>query len=83
MKMTAPMPFVLLGDSAELDAIIYLNLAKQFPGRVKRIYIRRVSKGPFLEKLIHAINQFPDNELVCFFKYYHQLKEDAREEGIF
>jgi len=83
MTMTDPMPFILVGDSAELDAIIYLNLAKQFPGRVKRIYIRRLSKGPHLEKLLYAVDRFPDKNLVCFFKYYHEIKEDARAHEFF
>jgi len=34
-------PFVLVGDSGEKDPEIYAALAREFPGRVRRIYIRR------------------------------------------
>ncbi len=37
------LPFILIGDSGERDAEIYLNAAQQHPGRVKAIYIRDVS----------------------------------------
>jgi phosphatidate phosphatase APP1 len=39
-----PQPLVLVGDSGEKDPEIYAALAKELPGRVKRIYIRRA--GP-------------------------------------
>jgi phosphatidate phosphatase APP1 len=39
-----PQPLVLVGDSGEKDPEIYGTLAKELPGRVRRIYIRRA--GP-------------------------------------
>ena len=39
-----PQPLVLIGDSGEKDPEIYAALAKELPGRVKRIYVRRA--GP-------------------------------------
>ncbi|HSN13428.1 MAG TPA: App1 family protein [Anaeromyxobacteraceae bacterium] len=39
-----PQPLVLVGDSGEKDPEIYAALAKELPGRVKRIYVRRA--GP-------------------------------------
>ncbi len=40
-------PFVLLGDSGQEDAEIYVGLAEAWPGRVSAIYVRDVSKeGP-------------------------------------
>ncbi|HSJ67991.1 MAG TPA: phosphatase domain-containing protein [Anditalea sp.] len=35
--------FILIGDSGQEDPEIYLQVIKDFPGRVKRIYIRNVS----------------------------------------
>jgi phosphatidate phosphatase APP1 len=35
--------FILIGDSGQKDPEIYLQAVKDFPGRVKRIYIRNVS----------------------------------------
>ena len=36
--------FILIGDSGQCDPEIYLSVAKQFPGRVKAVYIRCVKK---------------------------------------
>jgi phosphatidate phosphatase APP1 len=42
-----PQPLVLIGDSGEKDPEIYEALSREFPGRVRRIYIRRAgSPGP-------------------------------------
>jgi len=35
--------FILIGDSGQEDPEIYLQVIKDYPGRVKRIYIRNVS----------------------------------------
>lgn len=37
------LPFILIGDSGQKDAEIYHQVVKDFPGRVKAIYIRHVS----------------------------------------
>lgn len=37
--------FVLIGDSGEQDPGIYLEVVRQFPGRIISIYIRDVSEG--------------------------------------
>ena len=34
------LPFILIGDSSEKDALIYHEIVKQYPDRVKTIYIR-------------------------------------------
>jgi phosphatidate phosphatase APP1 len=39
------MPFVLIGDSGEEDPEIYLQAAREHPGRVIAIYIRDVTSG--------------------------------------
>jgi phosphatidate phosphatase APP1 len=36
-------PFVLFGDSSESDAEIYTQIAQEFPGRVKAIFINNVN----------------------------------------
>ncbi|MCH7409957.1 DUF2183 domain-containing protein [Belliella sp. DSM 111904] len=38
-------PFVLIGDSGQQDAEIYLQIVKDFPGRVKVVYIRHIDEG--------------------------------------
>ena len=39
------LPFVLIGDSGEEDPEIYLQVAREHPGRIKAIYIRDVTTG--------------------------------------
>jgi phosphatidate phosphatase APP1 len=36
------LPFILIGDNGELDAEIYLEIVKQFPGQVATIYVHEV-----------------------------------------
>lgn len=77
LEMTAPLPFIVFGDSAELDAIIYLNLAKKYPNRIRKIYIRRVTKGRKFESLKQEVEKYSVSDLVLFFKYYHELDSDV------
>lgn len=37
--------FILIGDSGERDADIYIEISKLFPNRIKAIYLRSVSDG--------------------------------------
>lgn len=49
--------FVLIGDSGENDADIYLKVARQYPNRIKAIYIRDVrerGRAKRIRKLIAA-----------------------------
>ncbi|MCA9915612.1 MAG: DUF2183 domain-containing protein, partial [Anaerolineae bacterium] len=36
------LPFILIGDSGEYDASIYLEIIKEYPGRIIAVYIRDV-----------------------------------------
>jgi len=38
------LPFVLIGDSGQRDPEIYASVAMEYPGRVKAIYIRNVTR---------------------------------------
>jgi phosphatidate phosphatase APP1 len=38
------MPFVLIGDSGQRDALTYAEMAREFPGRVHLIIIRQVGE---------------------------------------
>ncbi len=41
LKTYPDLPFILLGDSADEDADFYLEVAQEFPDRIKAIYIRQ------------------------------------------
>jgi phosphatidate phosphatase APP1 len=43
LKTYPNLGFILIGDSAEYDADIYLEIAKEFPSQVIAIYLRSVS----------------------------------------
>ena len=49
------LPFVLIGDSGERDADLYLEVAAQYPGRVKAIYIRDVGIHPLRRRQLDAM----------------------------
>jgi phosphatidate phosphatase APP1 len=40
------LPFVLIGDSGERDPEIYRDVVKQFPDRIRAIYIRSIDQRP-------------------------------------
>ena len=72
-KNTADIKFILIGDSSEKDALIYLNLAKRFPKKVDKIFIRNVYKNRKYKNLVTAVNDFPNGFLVQFFDGYGEL----------
>ena len=55
------LPFVLIGDSSERDPEIYGDVVKQFPDRVRAIYIRSIDHRPSrlaaIDKLIGEVRQ--------------------------
>jgi phosphatidate phosphatase APP1 len=42
LQLYPDLPFVLIGDSGEKDAMIYLQVVQNYPGRIKAVYIRDV-----------------------------------------
>ncbi len=44
-EIVKDIPFILIGDSGQHDPEIYLQVVKDFPGRVKMIYIRDANTG--------------------------------------
>ncbi|MCH7399967.1 DUF2183 domain-containing protein [Belliella sp. DSM 107340] len=44
-RLVSGIPFILIGDSGQHDAEIYLQVIKKHPGRVKVIYIRDVAEN--------------------------------------
>lgn len=43
MDLMEPLPFILIGDSGQKDPEIYKKVVKEYPGRVKAIYIRDIT----------------------------------------
>jgi phosphatidate phosphatase APP1 len=45
LRTYADLPFVLIGDSGEEDPEIYLQVVREYPGRIPAIYIRDVTSA--------------------------------------
>ena len=45
MQLYQDLPFILLGDSSQHDPEIYRQIVHEFPGRVRTIYIRDVTRN--------------------------------------
>lgn len=49
------LPFILIGDSGQHDPEIYAQIVHTYPGRVRAIYIRNVSRGAARKGEIEAL----------------------------
>ncbi|WP_203294244.1 App1 family protein [Luteirhabdus pelagi] len=65
--------FILIGDAGEHDADIYLEVAKEFPGRILAIYLRSVQ---------HAKKRLRILELFDGFKAVPTLLVESSEEAV-
>ena len=45
MQLYPELPFMLLGDTSQHDPEIYRQIVQEFPGRVRAIYIRDVTRN--------------------------------------
>jgi phosphatidate phosphatase APP1 len=70
------LPFVLIGDSGERDPEIYKDIVKDYPARIRAIYIRSINKHPsrlaaidrLIEEIRHTESQLvltPDSEFAA------------------
>ncbi len=70
LRTYSHLPFVLIGDSGESDADIYLELSRAFPGRVRAIYIRDVlhlRRAKRVAELIRAVG-YTDIRLISNYR---------------
>ncbi|HKI05274.1 MAG TPA: phosphatase domain-containing protein [Thermoanaerobaculia bacterium] len=49
--------FILIGDSGEQDPEIYRQVVREYPGRVRAIYIRNVGAGPARQAEVAALTR--------------------------
>ncbi len=54
------LPFLLIGDSGQRDLDIYLDAARRYPGRVRGILIRNVSRAQRAAALRQLASQAPE-----------------------
>ncbi len=58
LKTYPELSFILIGDSGENDATIYLEVVRSFPDRVKAIYLRSVAHKRKMNKVKQMLGQF-------------------------
>ncbi|MEL6924383.1 MAG: phosphatase domain-containing protein [Bacteroidota bacterium] len=75
------MSFVLLGDTASHDADYYLQMAQEFPNRVKRIYIRK-TRDSWNAKRITKMVRAAKKPYVKLILSTAEMEVDARQLGL-
>lgn len=67
LRFHEDLPFILIGDSGEQDARIYLNVVERFPGRIQAIYIRDVEPHRFQTRRDRRVEKHAEHarELDC------------------
>lgn len=73
-------PFILIGDAAEIDADIYLKIARTYPGRILSIYIRSVTGKANITRVERLIEENTDIDVVLV-KESEKAIAHAREKG--
>ena len=73
--------FILLGDSGEKDADYYLQIAQEFPNRIKAIYIRKIRDGRNASRINELIAQHADVDILLSDTSEKFIKH-AREIGL-
>lgn len=73
-------PFILIGDAAEIDADIYLKIARTFPEQILAIYIRAVKKKSLIRRVEALIEAHTDIKVVLIRENQEAIKH-AREHG--
>lgn len=57
------LPCILIGDSGQHDPEVYSEVVRDYPGRIKAIYIRRVDRNPDRERAIQGLrNELADTD---------------------
>lgn len=76
------MPFILIGDSGQEDPEIYAQIAREYPGRVRTIYIRDVTSGR-RDREVHAIAEdlLEHGVEVVLVRDTEEAAEHARRRG--
>ncbi len=80
LRMYPDLSFILIGDSSEHDADIYMEIAATFPGRIKAIYLRSVKYKKKMLR-IKALFNFYDVTPALLVSSSEQAIEHALEHG--
>jgi phosphatidate phosphatase APP1 len=76
------LPFILIGDSGEKDPEIYREVVREYPGRIRAIYIRQIASGRRDEEVIELAKEVRDEGVAMLLvKDTEAAAVHARESG--
>lgn len=75
--------FILLGDNTQRDPVIYAEIARRFPARIRAIYIRNIlaSKATETAGMLHGL-QLETGVETCFFTDSNDAIRHSRNIGL-
>lgn len=76
LKLYPQLSFVLIGDSGEKDTDIYYAVAREYPGRIKAIYIRDVRSKQRAQRVQEVLSSLPQTPTLLVRSY-----EDAAQHA--
>lgn len=73
--------FLLIGDSGEKDADIYLDIARHYPKRIRAIFLRTVKHPGRMRRVKKLLSKF--TEVPCYLvNHSDELDTNARAKGL-
>jgi phosphatidate phosphatase APP1 len=72
--------FILIGDCGEKDAYIYLDVVKEFPGRISAIYLRAVNHSKKMKRISNLFEDYKEVPVLIVEKSNDALQH-ARQQG--
>lgn len=76
------LPFLLIGDSGERDPEIYREVVREYPGRIRAIYIRQIASGRRDEQVLALAKEVRDEGVAMLLvKDTEAAAVHARESG--
>lgn len=80
LKTYPHLPFILIGDSGEHDPDIYIEIAEQYPDRIKAIYLRSVNHKKRMQRVRGILENYKSTPVLLVEKS-KQAIEHARANG--
>jgi phosphatidate phosphatase APP1 len=74
------LPFILIGDSGEHDADIYIEIAEAYPGRILAIYLRSVKHEKKMSRIKKLVESY-SNTMILMVENSEQAIEHAKAHG--
>ncbi len=74
--------FILLGDDSQQDPYIYAKLAKDFPGRIKVVYIRHRVKEHLAKARVAEAEMKALGVEVCYFTHSETARKHSQDFGL-